>query len=113
MTRATAPEALFWRLAETRLGNDGVERGTIMSSSCLRRNGEFCAMFARRDAALVVKLPRQRVDELIAIGVGGPFAPAGRIFREWLAVKTIDEDLWLALLDESIDFAGSAGGAAS
>jgi hypothetical protein len=31
---------------------------------------------------MVVKLPRDRVDELIMQGIGRPFAPAGKVSRE-------------------------------
>ena len=53
---------------------------------------------------LVVKLPEQRVDELIAGGVGEPFAPAGKVFKEWLAVSGTDEKLWSELMAESQTF---------
>ena len=53
-----------------------------------------------RDGGLVVKLARDRVDELVASGVGRPFAPAGRTFREWVSVPDPDPDVWRALLIE-------------
>jgi hypothetical protein len=36
----------------------------------------------------LVKLPQPRVGQLIAAGHGEPFAPAGRVFREWVAIPT-------------------------
>ncbi len=53
---------------------------------------------------IVVKLPRQRVDELIAAGEGQSFAPAGKVFKEWVLVEAHDEDGWRNLLRESIGF---------
>ncbi|HMV69670.1 MAG TPA: hypothetical protein PKA64_22700, partial [Myxococcota bacterium] len=62
----------------------------------------------RKGQGLVVKLDRARVAELIAAGVGEPFAPAGRTFREWVAVRSPDADGWRALLREAVLF--NAGG---
>ena len=94
---------LFWDLAAPLLARDDTEEGRIMSSRCLRVNGDFCAMVAR-SGQLVVKLPAPRVQELIDAGVGEPFAPAGRVFKEWLAVSVLDDARWDALLRESHDF---------
>jgi hypothetical protein len=44
------------------------------------------ASLEHRTGALLVKLPVSRVAEVIAEGSGEPFAPAGRTFREWVAV---------------------------
>ncbi len=57
-------------------------------------------------AGLVVKLPKARVTDLIDDGVGEPFAPAGRVFSEWLSVPTVNRPIWLSLLREGIDFVG-------
>jgi hypothetical protein len=38
-------------------------------------------------------------------GDGEPFAPAGRVFREWVAITTIDRNLWQSVLAEAVDFA--------
>jgi hypothetical protein len=53
------------------------------------------------------------VGELIANGVGEPFAPAGRVFREWVAIPQPDRERWQRLLTEARDHVGpSAPGAA-
>ncbi|MFB9409796.1 DUF2461 domain-containing protein [Dactylosporangium matsuzakiense] len=62
---------------------------------------------------MLIKLARPRVLALIEDGTGVPFAPAGRTFREWLAVPDPDPMLWRALLSEALTFAGGtapAGG---
>jgi hypothetical protein len=41
----------------------------------------------------VVKLPRERVAELVESRAGDPFAPAGKVLREWVAVPHLDRDL--------------------
>jgi len=43
---------------------------------------------------------------LIDDGVGQSFAPAGKVFKEWVAVLDIDEDLWRSLLSEGVEFVG-------
>ena len=47
----------------------------------------------------------ERVAGLIANGSGTTFAPAGRVFREWVAIPAIDRDLWQQLLAEAVEFA--------
>jgi hypothetical protein len=57
----------------------------------------------------LVKLPEQRVDELVAAGRAHPFAPAGRRFREWAAVSPERSRSWRRLLDDALIFVqGSA-----
>ncbi len=70
----------------------------------MRAKGEFVAMPHHKGPGIVVKLPRDRVDELVAAGTGRPFAPAGRVFREWVSVPEPDVDLWRLLLAEGVVF---------
>ena len=98
---------LFWQLVGELQAEDGrVHEGRIMSSRCARVDGEFLAMCARQEWGLVVKLPRQRVDELVASGEGRPFSPNGRVFREWVCVPDVDGERWAALLREGVAFVG-------
>ena len=75
-----------------------------MGLPCLRVGGAFFASCDHRTGDLIVKLPRHRVQQLIAAGTGKPFAPAGRTFREWVLVDDRDEARWIALMDEARDF---------
>ncbi len=60
---------------------------------------------------LVVKLPRGRVDSLIANGSGMPFdAGKGRPMKEWLTVATDDAETWLILAREALEFVGAPSG---
>ena len=52
-----------------------------------------------------MKLPRGRVAELVDNGDGDPFAPAGKVFREWVSIPPVDPELWRILLTEAVDFA--------
>ncbi len=103
----SAATALFWDLAvELQAGDERIVEGTIMSSRCLRVGKEFLAMNHHKKDGMVVKLPAERVSELIDAGEGESFAPAGKVFKEWLAVTSIDEDRWRELLQEGVAFVG-------
>ncbi len=101
---------LFWELATELQANDSrVVEGTIMSGRCLRVGKEFLALVDYTGSGLVVKLPRARVSELIERREGQAFAPAKRIFREWLSVPEPDPRQWRALLAEGVRFVEAQG----
>jgi len=76
-------------------------------SSALQVNGKIFAMVSSA-GAFVVKLPRRRVEELEATGVGQKFDPGhGRLMKEWLAVHPKSKQLWLALAREALSYVGS------
>lgn len=77
-----------------------------MGFPCVRVDGEFFASLDHRSGDLVVKLPKKRVTELVEEGIGVPFAPAGRTFKEWVAIPDADESLWGDLMTEAMDFVG-------
>ena len=53
----------------------------------------------------MLKLPRQRVDALVAAGEAERFDPGhGRLMKEWLAVKPKSEMGWLPLVREALEF---------
>jgi hypothetical protein len=101
-------EDLFWELAAAHLGTDGVEEGTMMGSRCLRVGGEFTGMIHSKTGELILKLPRERVDELVASGKTEAFAPNGKVFKEWTLVPRSDRRTWKKLIDEAVDFAKTA-----
>jgi hypothetical protein len=82
-----------------------IGRATMMGYPCVRLAGKFLASYDDKAGRLVVKLPRERVTELFEDGDGDPFAPAGRIFREWVSIPTTDRELWQTLLAEAVEFA--------
>jgi hypothetical protein len=104
-------EELFWELVEPMYADPGVQRSTMMGLPCVRLDGRFFASHDRRTGALLVKLPRDRVDRLVAAGAGEPFAPAGRAFREWVAIPESDRERWRRLLIEARDHAAGAAAA--
>ncbi len=100
----TPPAAAFWAIAEPLLERPGVERSTMMGHECLRAGGAFVGM-ADGSGRLIVKLPAERVEELILAGDAEEFAPAGRVFREWAQLPVVDEPRWRGLLEEALAFA--------
>ena len=94
----------FWDHVAPLLASGAADQGTIMGGPCLRVHREFLAMPNHRGPGMVVKLPAPRVAALIREGAGEPFAPAGRVFKEWVLVPRYDPALWDALLDEARRF---------
>lgn len=87
----------------------------MMGFPCLRQQGVYVASCEPSSGDLVVKLPADRVRELIDGSTGEVFAPAGRPFREWVKISRRDAALWRELLDEALEFArppGLSGGGA-
>ncbi len=75
-------------------------------SDALKVDGSIFAMVT--GGRLVVKLPRDRVDALIASGTGRPFdSGRGRPMKEWLAVAGDDPGTWTALAGEALEFVRS------
>jgi hypothetical protein len=73
-------------------------------SSALQVNGKIFAMVSS-EGALVLKLPRQRVEELEARGVGQRFDPGhGRLMKEWLALHHPATGECLSLAREALQF---------
>ena len=101
---APRSEDPLWKLADTLLAQPTVTRGTMMGYPCLRVNGRFFACVERTTGNLVVKLPADRVTDLVSSGLGISFAPNGRVFREWVALLSSVEDEWTAFLDEARTF---------
>ena len=97
-------EELFWQLARDLLSEPGVARGTMMGYPCLRSDGAFFACVERRTGNLIAKLPGPRVRGLVAAGHAVPFAPNGRIFKEWAAFPDRNRKKWAAVLEEARQF---------
>jgi hypothetical protein len=96
---------LYDELTDNLLYDPAIGRATMMGYPCVRLAGRFLASYDDKAASLVVKLPRERVTELVETGTGDPFAPAGKVFREWVAIPTVDRELWRTLLNEAAAFA--------
>ena len=96
---------LYDDLTDDLLYDPAIGRATMMGYPCVRLAGRFLASYDDKAGCLVVKLPRQRVTELVHNGDGDPFAPSGKVFREWVSIPTVDRELWQTLLAEAVEFA--------
>ena len=86
--------------AVTRSERRGFARGGLM------RDGKLFATL--RGDALLLKLPSERVAELIAAGAGLPFdANKGRPMKEWVTVRAAPAADWVALAHEAARFVGA------
>ena len=106
-----APNERYDALVETLLGHADVTLGSAgkkgFGSSALQIGGQIFAMLS--NGRLVVKLPRQRVDALVAAGAGERFDPRhdGRLMKEWLALDPTSTAEWLPLAREAMEFVAS------
>jgi hypothetical protein len=122
-----SPEQVWRGIARAHLKEAGVTSGTGFGrSEGLRVGGKIFAMLVygdqhparwrvreeprgetdgQRAPHLVVKLPRPRVDELAAAGLGDRFDPGhGRIMKEWIAVDPSASGQWASLVREARGF---------
>jgi hypothetical protein len=77
-------------------------RKMFSSENVLAVNGKIFAMLTR--GQFVAKLPKPRVDEMVAAGEGVHFDPGhGRLMRQWVALEG-KERSWVALAREARAF---------
>ncbi len=100
-------ESRFEALTAELVGEPGVTppgEGRGFGAGALKVDGRIFAMLS--GGTLVVKLPRARVDELVADDAGTRFEPGtGRVMREWLALAAGSDDArWHALAREALAF---------
>lgn len=95
-------DARFVPVANAFEGVRGVRAGKLFSSYGLKVSGKIFAMFGR--GRLVVKLPKDRVDELVGAKKCKRFEPGhGRMMKEWATFET-GEPEWVGLAREAYDF---------
>ena len=101
-TPAEIPES-FQPVVAAFAGDKKVGHGKMFSSNAvLNVNGKIFAMQVK--GKLVVKLPKQRVDELVANGRGKYFDPGhGRLMKEWAALDSPESE-WVGLAKEAYRF---------
>ena len=82
--------------------------GKGFGSTGLKVNGKLFA-FVSSKGQFVVKMPKARVEELVADGKAEPFDPGhGRKMKEWAAIDSPTVD-WLQLAREAHRFVKSLG----
>lgn len=101
------PEQAFEQLTARFLADPSVSEGRMFGSSGLKVEKKVFAMLVKGE--LVVKLPKDRVNELVASGDGAHFDPGhGRLMKEWVAIPLRNFRDWEQLADEAFQFVGSA-----
>ena len=105
------PQERYEDLVDDFIGTDGVTPpagGSGFGRGALRYRWKIFAMFVR--GQLVVKLPRPRVDELVAGGHGERFdANKGTPMKEWFSLDPGSALPWTPLAREALDFARGQG----
>ena len=108
------PEERFATIVEELLSDpdvtppsDGPQSKKGFGSSGLRIHNKIFAMLV--GGRLVVKLPRPRVDALIASGDGERFDPRhdGRLMKEWVSLEPTSKVEWLPVAREAMVFVAS------
>jgi hypothetical protein len=106
------PEDRFEELVAELIQIDDVSPpagGRRFGAHALRRRGRIFAMLVR--GCLVVKLPKARVDDLLAAGDGVRFdANKGTPMKEWLTLDPGSERSWSDLAREALAFAAKKDG---
>ena len=77
----------------------------MMKSPCLRYYGDFVAMMFEQEDSLIVKLPSDRVDTLIASGEGLEFNFTKKTFRQWVLIPREFEGKYQSFVHEALDYA--------
>ena len=101
------PEQIWEPIAKQQLTGRDVTTGTgFGTNQGLRVSGKIFAMLVRGE--LVVKLPKDRVDELVEAGVARRFdAGKGRPMKEWASVPASASRRWKGLVEEAKVFVGA------
>jgi hypothetical protein len=109
-TGVTRPEDRYDDLADELAGIAGVtlpQGNGGFGRTALRFRNKIFVMLVR--GQLVLKLPAERVDALVAAGDGVRFdANKGTPMREWLSLDPESGQPWLPLAREALDFARSS-----
>lgn len=96
--------AVFDPIAERQCTLPGVDIGNIFGVEGLRIRGKVFA-FVVHNGSLVVKLPEERVGEIVDHGIAGPMIMRGRPLREWAEVPIeAGPARWEQLVDEARTF---------
>jgi TfoX/Sxy family transcriptional regulator of competence genes len=96
------PASLFEQLRR-RYPVDAEKPRRGFGSDALTLGGRIFAALSH--GKLLLKLPRERVDELVTAGEGEPFVLRGRRMREWVLIPANRGESWLRLADDAQSFA--------
>ena len=100
-------DELFNKIAKVFVGDPKVSQVRMFGSPGLKISGKVFAFLMK--GKLVLKLPKEKVDELVAAKegkhFGHMFSPGNfRPMKEWVEVTSDNERVWLKLAQEAKDF---------
>lgn len=111
---AGTPEERYAALVAALISSPGVTHAAedrlarkSFGATELKVKGKIFAMLS--NGRLVVKVPKERVDALVATGQGERFDPRrdGRLMKEWVVIDPAARVEWLPLAQEAMAFVGS------
>jgi TfoX/Sxy family transcriptional regulator of competence genes len=102
MAGKTSVEKSFAAVSERLSQEPDVEQGSAFQSPGLKVHGKIFAMLVKGE--LVVKLPAERVNELVSAGAGRPFESGRRVMKEWVSLRPADEEAYAAYVVEAHNF---------
>lgn len=96
----TSPEALFQAVATHHGGVSGFPHRRGFGADALKVNGKIFATLSK--GRLLLKLPSERVDALIASNLAERFSTGvGRVKKEWVTIAPSSAAQWIPLSDEA------------
>ncbi len=100
-------DALFDELSRTFLGSPNVTTDRMFGGSALKVKNKVFACFYK--GRLVLKLPMERVDDLVASEGAVHFdSGTGRPAKEWVAIDPSRGKEWLGLARDARKFVASS-----
>jgi TfoX/Sxy family transcriptional regulator of competence genes len=108
MTRTTLDaDALFDEISRTFLRSPNVTTAKMFGGSALKVKNKVFACFYK--GKLVLKLPSERVDELVSAGGAVHFdSGTGRPAKEWVAIDPSRGKEWRVLAKDAQKFVASS-----
>jgi hypothetical protein len=104
------PEERYAALVQTFVSEgQAMQAGKGFGANGLKVRGKNFTLFVR--GKLVLKLPKARVDAIVAAGEGTRFDPRrnGQEMKEWVVLGPILDDDWLPLAREARAFVAAQG----
>jgi TfoX/Sxy family transcriptional regulator of competence genes len=102
-TKLAETDPRFETVASNYANDPHVKRGRMFSSeNVLSVNGKIFAMLNK--GKFVLKLPEQRVDQLVGQRLGVNWGPGpSRLMKEWIAIES-PKPSWVELAREAYEF---------
>jgi TfoX/Sxy family transcriptional regulator of competence genes len=104
---ATDADNLFSHISKTFLKSPNVTTAKMFGGTALKTSNKVFACFYK--GKLVLKLPKEKVDDLVAAGGAVHFdSGTGRPAKEWVAIDPSRGKEWLGLTSDAKKFVASS-----